>query len=66
MGRKTNKKSICKLLNMAKDRLCTLGELDLARELGMLIDKISPKGIDLDKAKEIEITPPEQPKEVKE
>lgn len=51
---------------MAKDRLCTLGELDLARELGMLIDKISPKGIDLDKAKEIEITPPEQPKEVKE
>jgi hypothetical protein len=55
MGRKTSKKATIKLLRTAKDRLCTLGELDIARELGLLIDKLDPKIIDL----EIEAKPTE-------
>lgn len=62
MGRRTTMKKTISLLKTAKDRLCTLGNLDAAKELGLFIEKINPKIIDLEECKEPEHTlPPEIP-----
>lgn len=56
MGRKTSFKKTVELLKTAKDRLCTFGRLDEAKELGLFIDKINPKSVDLEQ----EIIEPER------
>lgn len=49
MGRKTSFKRTIELLKTAKDKLCNLGMLDEAKELGLFIEKINPKIMDLER-----------------